>query len=95
MIETNFQKNAEALGFMYNLTMSTFLCGVALIANNFHALADSSCIPDGTDFTGIRIYFGVSIDSKNPPAYFVNNTIKIRRVNVICVIVSNINKIIL
>ena len=95
MIETDFQKNAEALGFMYNLTTSTFLCGVALLKNNYHALADSSCIPDGSDFTGVRIYFGVTIDSKNPPAYFVSDTMKIRDLNVIFVIVSNINKIIL
>ena len=91
MIERDFQKNSEALGFVYNLTTSTFLCGVALLINNIHALADSSCVPDGTDFTGIRIYFGVYIDSKNPPAYFVNKTIKIRGVNVVYVIVSNLN----
>ena len=90
-IERDFLKNVEPLGFMYNLTTSTFLCGVALLINNYHALTDSSCIPDGSDFTGVRIYFGVSIDSKNPPAYFVNDAMKIRGVNVLCLIVSNLN----
>ena len=91
MIEEDFQRNAEALGFMYNLTTSTFLCGVALLVEHFYGLTDSSCIPDGSDLTGVRVYFEIYIGPKRKPAYFVRHKIKIPNVNVTIVIVSDFN----
>ena len=94
-IETDFQNNTRFLGFMYNLAKSTFLCGVVLLEDRFYGLTDSSCIPDGSDLSELIIYFQVSKGPKRKPAYFVRKEIKIPRVNVICVIVSDFIQILL
>ena len=89
MIESDFQKNAQSLGFLYNVRNSKFFCGVFLI-NTYLVLTDGSCVPDGTDFSTIKVYFQVYMECIDHPPYNVRQKFQIPNhiANIIFVLVS-------